>query len=867
MAIIRTAQNNVLIGFSYLNNYPDPFVSDAKKESDDYIKNTMDYFANMAYTQYRNNMETFVPNYDLLNGIIDRSHFSLPDPGAKDLLDMLTESQPLPDYVKHYSLINQPVNAMVGELSKRPDNYRIRALDDDSKSEELEYKTSIAHQYIMQEARNVIINNLALQGVDVSSLDPDQMEQMTMDEVKDELVEYTSLAEKWGNHMLTALKGYFNCKDKNEEAFRDLLASCREFFHIYEDTSKLGFHARVENPKNVWYKGTPDMRYTSGVSGESLLPYCIGTVYVKEISEIINELPELDIEEIEHLKKGVQNSLLLSGRESNLFTGQEGIQSIHYDTYNPLIWQERMIIQSEIGNDNNDDLRHWLGASNAFSFGYKYVVIKAYWNSKKKVGKLTYIDEEGDTQTTYVDENYKEDSPGQVSLEWGWVDQWYQGTKVGPDIYHMKPLAILDYAPIIGMIHNQKNSVPKSLVDLMKPLQVLFNVVMNQLYELLEKEIGRVGVINIRRVPKPKDGDGQDSIDIWMDEARAMGIIFDDDSPKNTQAPMSNTTVAQSIDLTRTQELQSRLSMAVQLQEMAWQLIGFNRQRLGTPTATETATANQNALVQSYAQTEPYFAAHGYVMNQFYQALIDAAKYIECSKPTSTVNWISSHSLNTFIQVMGPDLSFRDLMVFCVSRPEDQELFQEFRQLSQAALQNGASLYEISEMFSTNSIREMKRQLKDLKQMQDEYAQREQDFKQQELEQQAQQKKAEMEQQQRFHDDDIAIKKYVADVNANATINKQVIANYFQMPETDQNANGTPDPLDIEKHAMDVQEAYRKADLENQKLSLDFQKFQAEQQNKKKEFEIADKKIQNEKERNKIMSKKAVSKPKTPKKK
>ena len=38
--------------FALLNNYPDPFVSEKTKlEDEDYIKNTMDYFSNMAYTQ------------------------------------------------------------------------------------------------------------------------------------------------------------------------------------------------------------------------------------------------------------------------------------------------------------------------------------------------------------------------------------------------------------------------------------------------------------------------------------------------------------------------------------------------------------------------------------------------------------------------------------------------------------------------------------------------------------------------------------------------------------------------------------------------------------------------------------------------
>lgn len=859
--IIRTAENNVLVGFSYLNNYPDPFVSEEKKLTDtSYIKNTMDYFTNMALTQYWKNEKAIVPNYNLLKGIITRKDFYQEEPAVKDFLDTLIQSEDLPSYVKHYSLINQPINALVGELSKRPDVHRVRAFDDDSRSEELEYKTDVVQKYILQNARNVIFNKLAIKGVDVSSLTEEAIEEMTFDSVKDLITEYTSLGERWGNHMLTALKATFNTKEKGEDAFRDILTCAREFFHIFEDTSKLGFNIRTENPKNVWYKSTPDVKFTSGASGEANVPYCAGTIYVKEISELINEVPELTMEEIEHLKKGVQNSLLLSGRESNLFSGQDGINSIHYDTYNPLIWQERMFLESQIGAENTDDMKHFIGGSNQFSFGYKYVVVRAYWNSKKKVGKLTYLDEKGEEQITLVDETYKEGSPGELSIEWGWVNQWYQGIKIGPDIYHIKPFKLLDYCPIIGMIFEQKNTEPRSLVDLMKPLQVLFNVVMNQIYEILEKEIGNVAVINKRRVPKVKDGDAADALDVLEQEMRDRGIMQDDDSPENTKGAVSNTTIAKNVDLTRSQELQSRYTLAVQFQEMAWQLIGMNRQRLGSPLATETATANQNALVQSFAQTEPYFAAHGYVMSQLYQGLLDAAKYIEQTKPLSTVNYVTNQGENVFIQVTGSDLSLKDLKVLVTSRPEDQQLFNEFKQLAQAALQNGASLYEISGLFMSNSLREYRHMFKELKKKQEEFQQQTQQLEQQKVEQEAQLAAAELEQNNKMHEDEMAMEKYKADIKANTDLAKAEISTFFQAPATDSDGDGTPDIMEIANHQLKLQESLAKRDLENRNISLQFQKFQAEQKQSKIDNQLAKEKLKNEREKIKIAKKKPAKK-------
>lgn len=74
-------------------------------------------------------------------------------------------------------------------------------------------------------------------------------------------------------------------------------------------------------------------------------------------------------------------------------------------------------------------------------FGYKYVVIRGYFLSKKKIEKLSYLDELENVQTMLVDENYVSGTiPTQISLEWGWENQWYQFIKIGPDVYHKEAI-------------------------------------------------------------------------------------------------------------------------------------------------------------------------------------------------------------------------------------------------------------------------------------------------------------------------------------------------------------------------------------------------------------------------------------------
>ena len=848
MAIIRYTKD-ATIRYAYLNIFPDQFKTDKEKQDESWVKNTMDYFANRAYAEYVKNRDTFVKNYDLVKGILRMEDF-YQEPQVRSFTDVLTSDLQLPAYVKMYSIITTPLNELVGEISKRPDSFRVKAFDDDSQSEELEFKTKILQDYVIGQAREKIQQEAALKGEELSDED---IQKMTLNEVKDELDSYTSVAEKWANHILTSQKAEFVMKEKSEDAFRDLLISSREFYHIYEDNSKLGFNVEVANPKNTWFLTTPDRKWISDPTGRAQGAYAAGIVQVMELSEIIETFPDLTKDEIDHLRSSLQDYGLINVRESNLGNpnATPGIDSVQYDTYDPLVLQTRMIIESEM-KENNDGLQDFLGlTSNVSSFGYKYVTVRAYWISKKKIGKLIYTDEMGNEQSLLVDEDYKSGTiPTQVSLEWGWINQWYQGVKIGPDIYNIKPYKLLDYCPIIGLIHEVKNTQAKSLVDLMKPFQVLYNVCMNQLYKLLEKEVGKVQLMSIRHIPIPKDGDAQDALDIWEMEARNRGVVFIDDSPENLKSP-SSFNQFRDIDMTRTQEIQSRYTLAMQLKNECWELIGMSKQRLGSVSASESATGTNTAIQQSYSQTEPLFVAHEYVLGHLYQAIIDAAQYVESSKPQSTISYVTSRGDSAFVSVNGNDLKFRDLKVFLTNRPEDKKMFEEIRGLSQAVIQNGGSLYDIIELYSTNSVRQMKKVFKDLKEKQDTIQQQQMQQKQQEIDQQRYATDAQIQEAQRQQQEQMANDNYQKELDR---ISKQEIATIQaegrEKVPLDVNQNGVPDILETNRLANEQTKAsndYRtkmmdiqsKNNVAMEKLKVEREKLDNERKNHKDDIEIA----------------------------
>ena len=848
MAIIRYTKD-ATIRYAYLNIFPDQFKTDKEKQDESWIKNTMDYFSNKAYAEYVKNRDTFVKNYDLMKGILRMEDF-YQEPEVRSFTDVLTADLELPAYVKMYSIVTTPVNELVGEISKRPDTFRVKAFDDDSQAEELQFKTETLQKYVISQAKQQIIEKAAMEGIEIPD---EELDKMSIEQVKDQLDSYTSVAEKWANHVLTCKKAEFNIKEKSEDAFRDLLISAREFYHIYEDNSKTGFNIEVANPKNTWFLTTPDRKFISDPTGRAQGAYAAGTVQVMELSEIIESIPDLTKEEIDHLRSSLQDYGLINVRESNLGNPDAipGQDSVMYDTFDPLVLQTRMIIESEM-KENNDGLKDFLGlTNNVSSFGYKYVVVRSYWISKKKIGKLIYLDEMGNEQSTLVTEDYKSGTiPTQQSLEWGWINQWYQGTKIGPDIYHIKPYKLLNYCPIIGTTYEVKNTEAKSLVDLMKPFQVLYNVCMNQLYKLLEKEVGKVQLMSLRHIPIPKDGDAQDALDIWEMEARNRGVVFIDDSPENLKSPSSFNQFT-ALDLTRTQEIQSRYTLAQQLKAECWELVGMSRQRMGSIAASESATGTNTAMQQSYSQTEPLFIAHEYVLGQLYQSIVDAAQYIESNKPQSTLSYITNEGESAFVQVNGSDLSLRDLKVFLTNRPEDTQMFNELRQLSQAIIQNGGTLYDVVELYSSKSQRELKKTFKDLRDRQ--IAQQEQanQLQQQQLQQQQQaeaalQQSAQLQQEQQAHDDyqkelDRLSKKEIAIIQATG---------YGKVESEDTNSNSVPEVLEVSRLAQDQDKAskdygLKMADIASKnkqaadKMSIEKEKLKVQRENMANDLAVA----------------------------
>jgi len=686
-----------------LYGYPDQFTTMKEKSTGDWIKKNLDYFAGVAYSKYRQN-EAFRKNYKLLNGEFDfADYFVIPE--TKMILDYLKDvpgqEQDIPKHLKHYPILNPPINTLLGEMTKRPHKYSVKAMDDISMEENIDFRTNLIREYV--------INNLRMK---TAGMDPQEADEYIAQEMQSKVLNYTTIAEDWGNKVLGALKHHFDFRHKSFMAFRDLLVTGREYHHFYPDNSRLGFTYKVENPANVW-----TLNYRNAITTKDC--WAGGTLEVLTFAEIINRY-KLTNEEMEHLK-----TYSLQGLRNNEYSAfSPAMPNPNYDP----IWQ----LTFESADLSIDGI-----TPNAYAFSnqFSYTVVTCYWESQRPIYKRTYVDESGYEQSDFVNEEYKlcKDC-GDVSLEKTWENIWMKGIKIGANIYFCEPIEYVNCMPIVGIVNTFRNTQGKSLLSMMKPYQVLYNICLNQLWEALEKDLGTQAIIDMKVIPNNQDAD---AIDQFKTVAKETGFLVIDTSVENTGGPVQFNQMTRT-DLSQQTYINSRIQLAEWARSQAWELVGVSRQRTGSVLATETATGTQTAMSQSFAQTEPWFHFHDVILKDVYQMILDMTQYIELQKPDSTLNYLNNELEAVFLRVTREDL-LRDLQVYVTSYAEDRDTIEKLRSLMQPAMQNGADLADIADMLTAESERGLREILKKLQQRNQEMNQQKNQIEQQKLQQAQQQ--------------------------------------------------------------------------------------------------------------------------------
>lgn len=850
-----------------------------KEKDEDWKKDTMDSLETIAQSQRNINLN-LIENYEMVKGKFIFSHYfgKDVDDGYGGMLGQLSKEFELPHYLKHYDIISPVINTLLGEWQKMPDVFRVKDWSDHGTNEFLRVKTDLLTSHL-QETINIEINKKLLQS-GIMEAEPQTEEEVQQIEQQIEAMrasmtppqiesymktDFMTAAEKWGQHKLEADKQRFALKEKERKEFEDMLISDRCYRHFY--LTATGYSQETWNPIQVFYHKSPEVEYIE--DGDY-----VGRIFSLTLSDIIDRYGYLmKKEELESLTGEAKKK---RKKWSDEVSGYEYV----YDNYMVPFrgypaYKAMQQVGDAINNESGVPYMDTAFLNNLTRDGFfttnngYYQVTEAYWKSYEKIILLTYMNEEtGETIKKLVDENFiipKHFSESKTvfsdeqdinTYTCTWVTRVYKGIKINlgnreQSLYiDVNPLKFQFKGdlniygaklPVCGQIFSVRNSRSMALVDMMKPHQVGYNVAMNQLYQIAEKEIGAFIAFDVNMFPNSKDWGGEDAMGKWMTVAKALGVLPMDTSPTNTKGSLAATggQFPKVIDLELGAQMVSRMNMAKFFEEQALKQVGFNAYRLGNYASTSTAAGIEQGAAQSYSQTDTYFTNFSNYLRRCYRMNLDIAQYVESKQKDVIVSFTNSDLTNSFLKVLGTDLLFADLYLFVSN---SQEMLRQLESLRQLGMNNtsGATISDLAELMTTNSPNNILKILKESVEKQEAIQQQAQQLEQQKLEQAQQaailtEQKLDERQEKKLENEVL-----IAQINASSKIffNR----NYSPSEEDIDSAN---ENIDIQQQKVDNDKELKSQQLENdnsfkrEQLSLENKKVDAQIQKEKDDIRYA----------------------------
>jgi hypothetical protein len=326
--------------------------------------------------------------------------------------------------------------------------------------------------------------------------------------------------------------------------------------------------------------------------------------------------------------------------------------------------------------------------------------------------------------------------------------------------------------PVEGSVFGDRNTRSTSLVDMMKPYQIGYNIVNNQIADILVDELGTVIMFDQNALPRHSMGEdwGKNNLEKAYVAMKNFQMLPLDTTITNTENPLSFQHY-QVLNLEQTNRLMSRIQLANHFKTQAFETIGINPQRMGQQIAQQTATGIEQAVNASYAQTEVYFTQHSdYLMPRVHEMRTDLAQYYHSKKPSVRLQYITSNDERVNFQMAGTDLLMRELNIFCTTKTNQRQIMDQLKQLALNNNTTGASIYDLGNIIKSESIAELTGVLKEAENKVNQMKQQEQQAQQQMQQEQlaAQEKAKQMDIQAQADRDDKMIQKdiTVAEINA-----------------------------------------------------------------------------------------------------
>ena len=861
-----------------------------KKEKDiDWCAWNMDWLEWNGIKQIRRNARRLMKNYKLAKGLIDKTDYIVEEDNEMlEIVDQLAIDDEAPALdLKFYPIIPNVINTLVAEFAKRNSRVSFRAVDEFTHNEIMEAKRAEIESALVKQAELKLLGKMIEQGMDPQDPEVAKMmqEQLSLDNIKTlpEINEFFSkdyevIAEKWASKQMLIDEQRFRMDELEEMAFRDSLITDREFWHfkMLEDD----YIPEVWNPVLTFYNKSPNCRYISDGNWVGKLDMMTVPDVIDHYGWLMNE------EQLASLQQYYPISAAgypITGYQND-GTFYDATKSYDWNVGSPSLNYRQLTSMRDNFINNGSDIVSWvLGESE--DYGTEWVtnmmrVTTAYWKSQRKVGHLTKIDETGTVTTDIVSEEYSiTDKPIYNNeliknkntstlvfgehIEWIWINQVWGGVKIGPNaptflgaetnginpIYlgiNQNHIAPLKYQfkgentlygcklPVEGKIFSDRNTRSTSLVDMMKPFQIGYNIVNNQIADILVDEIGTVVMIDQNTLPKHSLGEdwGKGNLAKAYVAMKDFSMLPLDTSITNTENAL-NFQHFQQLDLSQTGRLMSRIQLAQFFKQQAFEVVGVNPQRLGQQIGqTETATGIEQAVSGSYAQTEMYFIEHSdYLMPRVHEMRTDLAQFYHSTKPSVRLQHMTSNDERVNFEINGTDLLLRDINVYCSTKANHRKILEQMKQLAASNNTTGASIYDLGEIIQSDSMATLTTALKRIEDKGMQKAQEQRQHEQQMMEMQAQQaekqkameldfkeREAEKERRKDILVAEIRASGYGAMQDLNQNQQSDFIDNLEKLKKTEQYQESIN--LQREKASDRRNEQYEKLNLKREELAL-----------------------------------------------
>jgi len=767
----------------------------------------MDWLEWNGLKQVRANARRLIKNYKLAAGIIDKRDYLVePNNELKDVVEQLASNDEMESLeLKFYPIIPNVINTLVSEFAKRNTRVSFRAVDEYTHNEILNRKREEIENVLVKYAEVRLIQEMINQGMNIEDPEVQKMmqEKMSPENLKTlpEIQEFYSknyevIAEKWASKQHVIDEERFHMDELEEIAFRDKLITDREFWHF--DMQEDDYNVELWNPVLTFYHKSPSQRYISDSN-------FVGKVEVMTAADIVDKYGwKMNQDQLLTLQERFITDTpgYNIGGYQNDGTFYDATKSHAWNTGSPSLGYRQLVADNNYVY-NGDDIIAWIlnESEDSYFFGRAnmFRVTTAYWKSQRKVGHLTKIDESGKVTTQIITEEYKvTDKPIYNTsliknktaqnlvfgehIEWVWINHTWGGIKIGPNaptmygmqnaaginpIYlginqnQIKPLKFQfkgDHTlygcklPVEGRVFSDRNTKSVSLVDAMKPFQVGYNIVNNQISDILIDEIGTVILLDQNVLPKHSMGEdwGKGNLAKAYVAMKDFSMLPLDTSMSNTENAL-NFQHFQQLDLSQTQRLMSRIQLAQFFKQQAFEQVGVSPQRMAQPIGQKvSATEVEQIQAGSYAQTEMHFVEHcDHLMPRVHQMRTDLAQYYHSHKSSIRLQFMIADDERTNFEINGDDLMLRDINVFCTTKANHRKLLEDIKRLAVENNTMGASIYDLGTLVQADSVGSLNSVLKKIEektqqQKQEEYAQAQQ-LKQMELEQAEKEKAMELE--------------------------------------------------------------------------------------------------------------------------